>query len=247
MGKFLIVLTIALSAGVISVVFFNQPVERNAADLCPVTGEKGLEVVVVDKTDEWNYAQVSRLKRLIDAIRNNIQLDERLSIFAFQGRVEYGFEPVFSVCSPGRGSETSRLTGNPNRVEREFDRRFGAPLEAVLRSLQQPTSGDQSPILEVLVDLTRREEFRSIGAPYEITIISDMIQHTPLLSLYSDFKVLPDPKEVSAGAGSGDFSGFSLHVYQIKGKYPTERLQLARTFWERWSQAYGIPLEWSDL
>ncbi|MGP4804237.1 hypothetical protein ACSV5G_10745 [Agrobacterium cavarae] len=248
LGKVIIALCVLAGAGAVAAYSAYSPVSRNPGDLCPATGEAGLELVVVDKSDSWNNAQINRLTRVINNLKDHIQKDYRLSIFTFQDNVEYGFEPVFSVCSPGQQGETNKLFANPKKVQNEFDEKFGKPLTAVLQTLQKPAAGNNSPILEVLTDLTLREEFRRVEGQRRITIISDMIQHTPTLSLFNNTGATLDPKAASSAVGADSYDGFTVKVYQIKsGKYSNERLQEARRFWQRWADTFNLRMEWADL
>jgi len=171
----------------------------------------------------------------------------RLSIFSFQGDVEYGFAPVFSICSPGRGNETNGLYGNPLKVQKKFNDMFGQPLLGVLDSLRDPKHADHSPILEVMVDITSRSEFAGISVPRRITIISDMIQNSPILRLFGDGDKHPQPEIASERAGARSFPTFALRVFQIRGRYSEEDLDRAKDFWVSWASLYGITIDWNYL
>ncbi|GAA3075566.1 hypothetical protein GCM10010520_23340 [Rhizobium viscosum] len=224
-----------------------QPAPRGEADLCPLSGAKGLEILVVDKSDQWNNAQVNRLARVINTLKDEIPQDYKLSIFTFQDKVEYGFPPIFSVCSPGRGQETSFWYGNPEKVQRKFAQMFGTPLSTVLSELQKPAEGTESPILEVLADITGREEFYSVQGIHQIILISDMLQNTELLNLFSQSGDNVDSAKVSQEAGARSFDEFSLRVYQIKGKYSQKQLDNAKAFWSKWATFHKVKLDWLYL
>jgi hypothetical protein len=69
----------------------------------------------VDKTDKWNQAQAARLRNIVIRTRDQLDVNERMSIFVFSSTVELGFPPAFSRCNPGRGSDTTLLISNPKR------------------------------------------------------------------------------------------------------------------------------------
>jgi hypothetical protein len=116
-------------------------------------------------------------------MRDELGLNERLSIFVFENRVEQGFPPVFSLCNPGRASDTTILTSNPRRWEKKFIESFGRPLDEKIEQLTRPAQGDSSPILEILIDITNREELNRGSIPRRIVIVSDMLQNSDAYTL----------------------------------------------------------------
>ena len=152
--------------------------------MCPVSGPSGVDIVVIDKSDEWNESQKIRLRNAIVDIQSAIERDRLLEIFVFSDLVEVGFQPMFSNCSPGRGSETNEFIDNPRMRQQAFDQGFERPLAEILTQLAEPDSGSSSPILEVLSDISSRVEYRGIDGDRRIVVISDMIQNSEALSLF---------------------------------------------------------------
>ena len=52
---------------------------------------------------------------------------------------------MFSLCNPGRASDTNILTNNPRRWEKKFNESFGRPLDEKIDQLTKPAQGDTSP------------------------------------------------------------------------------------------------------
>jgi hypothetical protein len=171
--------------------FYFQPLPRDEESLClksprsaSAVTEAAQHVLLVDKTDKWPEAQGARLRRVITTMRDELGLNERLSIFVFENKVEEGFPPVFSLCNPGRASDTNILTSNPRRWERKFNESFGRPLDEQIDQLTKPAQGDNSPILEILIDITNREELNRGNIPRRIVIVSDMLQNSDAYTFF---------------------------------------------------------------
>lgn len=144
-------------AGGIGITITKPPV-RDVQTLCIDKLPPKHTILIVDKTDPWSKAETGRLRNLILSVRDTIEKDAKLSIFVFNGSFELDMEPVFSLCSPGRGEETNWLWGNPRRDQKRFREMFGQPLTALLDDLTTPSRGDVSPILEIMADVMNREE-----------------------------------------------------------------------------------------
>jgi hypothetical protein len=193
--------------------FYFQPSPRDEASLClksprsaSAVTEAAHHVLLVDKTDKWTDAQGTRLRRVITTMRDELGVNERLSIFVFENRVEEGFPPVFSLCNPGRASDTTFLTSNPRRWEKKFNDDFGKPLDEKIDQLTRPAQGDASPILEILIDITNREELNRGNIPRRIAIVSDMLQNSDAYTFFPKpvpFRVpAPTPPPAPPGSAS---------------------------------------------
>lgn len=182
-------------AGIAAAWSYSQPLPRDEQTLCLKTAGAELKsahsIVVVDKTDKWSPAQGSRLRHLILSVRDQLAVNARLSIFVFSDHMERGFGPVFSLCNPGRATDTNFWISNPRRWERRFVESFGKPLDQILDDLSAATEGPVSPILEILVDLTNREELLTGGVPRQIIIVSDMLENSDAYSFFPRRMRLP--------------------------------------------------------
>jgi hypothetical protein len=276
-----------------------QPPSRDDHSLCLKSAssasavvETGHHLLIIDKTDKWNDPQAIRLRNIIAGMRDQLGLNERFSIFVFENKVEQGFPPVFSLCNPGRGTDTTFLTSNPRRWEKRFNDSFGKPLDDVIGQLIEPAQGSLSPILEILIDITNREELNRGDISRSIVLVSDMLQNsdaytffpktiqivvptpTPAPTPTSPFpfssggalkpaapptvkyrtppvrKLSPSEAEVMVERKGGlpNLKTFKpITVYQIRGKYPEEKLQMARQFWDLISTLYGARIDWKIL
>jgi hypothetical protein len=170
---------------------YFQPPPRDEESLClksatsaSAVTEAGHHVLLVDKTDKWTEPQGSRLRSVVIGMRNQLGLNERLSLFVFENRVDEGFPPKFSRCNPGRGSDTNIFTSNPRRWEKKFNDDFGKPLDDIIAQLIKPAEGDSSPILEILIDITNRDELNKNDIPRRVVIVSDMLQNSDAYTFF---------------------------------------------------------------
>jgi hypothetical protein len=301
-------LAICVIAGIGTVAVISQPAARDETSLClkpqpgtsDVAAEGAHHLLVIDKTDKWNGAQEARLRKLITAMRDQLGINERLSIFVFSTTPEPGFPPRFSLCNPGRASDTNFWISNPRKWEKRYLESFGKPLDDILADLTSASEGPLSPILEILVDLTNREEFHSHRIHKRIVMVSDMLQNSDAYTFFPKRILIPQPLPRPApgapvggpfepmpltppGATRNDASKggtpapkyrtpeprklsprdaenmverkgglqylreFRIEVYQIRGKYPEEKLTAARQFWELIAGQYGAKIEWKVL
>jgi hypothetical protein len=134
-----------------------QPAPRDEESLClksatsaSAVTEAAHYLLLVDKTDKWTEPQGARLRSVVIAMRDQLGLNERLSLFVFENRVDEGFPPKFSRCNPGRASDTNFFTSNPRKWEKKFNDDFGKPLDKIIAELITPAEGTFSPILEIL-------------------------------------------------------------------------------------------------
>jgi hypothetical protein len=301
-------LAICVVAGVGIAAIVSQPVARDESSLClkpqPGAGDVSTEtahhLLIIDKTDKWNGAQEARLRKLITTMRDQLGINERLSIFVFSTFPEPGFPPRFSLCNPGRASDTNLWISNPRRWEKRYMESFGRPLDDIIADLTSASEGPVSPILEILIDITNREEFYSRHIPKRVVVVSDMLQNSDMYTFFPKRILIPQspprpapgtpvggpfepmpltppsvsrndasktgapapkyripeprklsPKDaenmVERKGGLQYLREFRVEVYQIRGKYPEEKLAAARQFWELIANQYGAKIEWKVL
>jgi hypothetical protein len=276
-----------------------QPEPRDEETLClrsaasaSAVAETGHHILLVDKTDKWNDPQGSRLRSVVIGMRDQLGLNERLSLFIFENRVDEGFPPKFSRCNPGRGSDTNFFTSNPRKWEKKFNDDFGKPLDGIIAELIKPTEGDLSPILEILIDITNRDELNKGDIPRRIVIVSDMLQNSDAYTFFPKPIRVPVPRPAPAPPAPSPYFAPPAHptppprqifenrpspikkltpkeieamverkgglprlkdfkplvVHQIHGgRYPEEKLLLAREFWNSIATQYGTRIEWKRL
>jgi hypothetical protein len=192
---------------------YSQPVPRDEESFCPIlpdgsgkaVSETAHHILVIDKTDKWTPPQEARLRNIVLGMRDHLGVNERLTIFVFSDTVKQGFSYVFSHCNPGRGSDTNMWTSNPRRWEQQFNAKFGQPLDEIMADLIRATEGPRSPILEVMIDLTNREELIRRDIPRRIVLVSDMLQNSDAYTFFAPRapRLAPAPQRSAPPPGIG--------------------------------------------
>jgi hypothetical protein len=216
---------------------YSQPTPRDEHTLCLKSegsragnpSEAADYILIIDKTDKWNNAQSARLHNLIIGMKDQLGINERLSIFVFQSVAQQGFPPVFSLCNPGRGSDTTFWISNPRRWERRFQESFGKPLDDIIAELTTASASQLSPILEVLIDLTNREELSSGVVPRRIVLVSDMLQNSDVYTFFPKPVVVPNTSPTPPSPTDAPMGGPLILVPPnrlLQGKTNTQTGQL---------------------
>jgi hypothetical protein len=123
-----------------------------------------------------------QVEQYVNRLVSTARAGERFDIYTVEGDTERLLTPVIEICSPGQGKDANALYQNPKRIQEKFDDRFSEVLRNRVKQLLQPSRRDSSPIIESL----RAAAIESFGpfdqraVPAELTIISDMVQHSPL-------------------------------------------------------------------
>ena len=223
-------------AGVALVGFFAAPSllrgpPRDQETLCPKTGPIGQTLILVDKTDPWSEVQAGRLKTLVKQIGEDLPADRLLSIYVFNDIFEPGFPALISLCNPGRTA--SELIGK------------------ALKTLTQPSKGNQSPIIEAIGDVVSRRENRVAEGDRKLVLVSDMLQNSSQFTVFGNGPGVRDPEKLrqvlaktwqSSGAGS-----WALGVHQVQGVYEPQRLEQAASLWQQAFQKMNVAVSWDRL
>lgn len=160
---------------------------------CPVTGPKGIHVILIDRSDPITPVQSERVRQVVEGLVSQAQTGERFDLYVADGDGINLLIPTVSVCSSGRGATASALYENPEAIERSFQERFVTPLRQAMGELLVPTSRATSPLLESLRTIAVTSFGAAPQAERHLTVVSDLIQHSPAVSHFrgeTDFEVL---------------------------------------------------------
>lgn len=162
----------------------NKQTKLDVATSCPVSGPTAIHAILIDRSDPILPLQAQQAKQTIDRYVRGAKIGERFDLYTANGDAGNVLTAVASVCNPGRGDQANELYQNPQMIQRQFEEKFLKPLEASLQQLLVSSTTDSSPILESI----RAASVSSFGTvepgtvPLRLTIISDLVQHTPLHS-----------------------------------------------------------------
>ncbi|KPP80725.1 MAG: hypothetical protein HLUCCA04_11200 [Oceanicaulis sp. HLUCCA04] len=233
-----------------------QPEEYDPETLCLVGAVPSHSVLVIDKTDLYSPAQASRIEAMALQTRDRLAIGERFSLFELDERGELTHTNRFSLCNPGRGEQINPLYRNPNRVEARYQSLFERPLQRALADLVRPKEAPQSPIIEALAGLTQEAGFDASVAQRRIVLVSDMLQNSPLYSVYGQARGdlagrLPDPaviaRQVESQYGTA-LRGVELEISFVDrpGWTPEQRAAL-RAHWEAVFYRLGVRQSWQEF
>ena len=198
-------------------------------------------IVVLDKTDKLNSNQQRAILNYINREKSRLDTFEKFSIFTLTDSSYANPDPIFSKCCPGTGKEANQLYQNPRKIQLRFDQLFSKPLKENMSDIFSNDIGSKSPIMEMIRDLSFRDDFGEAVQKRTLIIISDMMQNTLNYSQYSDsldytdFSQQPYADELTTNLGSVDVIILYLHrdhLRKIQGKRHL-------SFWKRYLEETG--------
>ena len=187
LGGLLLLLMAIGSGGALAYFYFAAP-ERPVLDpqtLCPVDGPKGINVVLVDTSDDLPETTrrevLGQLDDMITTLPPFYKLDIRvLDIAGVRSR------SLFSKCNPGDGAGLSEWTDNPRIARLRWIEDFRKPAAEAVKNSVSTAQSSSSPIMAAIQDIAL-EQFSSAAsenARKTLYIISDMIEYTKDYSQY---------------------------------------------------------------
>jgi hypothetical protein len=195
--------TFAVAGGYL---YFNKrPIDRTTG--CPADHYDSVTAVLVDLTDPVTPTQAEALKNELTKVRNGIPKYGRLDIYPLESTAKSVIRPLFAGCSPGSGRDVDNgLYGNRELADRLWQKEFASKVDGVLGRLLDMPEAENSPIFEAIQSVA----VTSFGTPIAenarektLVVISDMIQHTPELSMYQ---------------GAPSFNQFKMIQYYLRVK-----------------------------
>jgi hypothetical protein len=198
-GPVLIIAVIAVFAG-IAILAFRYNASTPSVDRvtnCRTDMWPSVTAVLLDVTDPLTAIQATAVSSALIEIRDAIPKHGRLEIYPLQPVRQTVIAPIFTGCSPGKGTDMPRtITGEPNNItenpdlaDRNWKRLFGDKIDAVIRSTATISPANESPLLEGIQSVALTA-FGGSLSQQETTIktlivVSDMIHHTDNLSMYA--------------------------------------------------------------
>ncbi len=166
-----------------------QALGRPTADAfgCFADLEQPQTLVLVDASEpRWNDEQARSLRRYFDQLYQDLEFNERLSIYTSEGdQVASVARPRFHVCGQAsrpeqleavnaQGAQAGYLRKQRQRL---YERVLAPELEAILAMIPDPSRAQfyQSPVMELIADLSRN---RDLKAGSRLIVISDLLQNS---------------------------------------------------------------------
>jgi hypothetical protein len=159
----------------------------DATTNCPTAGPRAINVFIIDRSDPISPQQATRVRQEIVRLRDNAQFGERLDFYVAGGDNKKVLEPLLQICSPKRPDDASIVYENPELITRRYREQFVEKVDKTIDGLLTVSRADSSPIMESI----RAAAIESLGSlptnsvvPVKVTIVSDMIQNSPMASQF---------------------------------------------------------------
>lgn len=216
----------------------------DADSLCPAGGPRAVTVVLVDGTDRLSRPQAAHARHEVGAALNAMTTGELLQIYLVGAGESSWLTPVFSKCHPGNGDDVNALVANPRRAERRWTEQYTRPLTQVLDSLFEGEEGARSPLLEAIQSVAL-QSFGTPGhaVPRRLIVISDLLQHSDLISHYRALPTFSQWRSTSAyshALAELDAVRIDIH-YVLRGH--ARQTPAHQRFWADYLTAQGARLE----
>lgn len=217
----------------------------NRADLDPVTlcpddGAVGAVVAVLDLTDPLTQPQKDRLTAILSRETSAAEPGTLISIGTIQA--DPALRGVdFQLCKLRSGENANQLYENPTLIQERYHTEFKAPFDALLESVLSLEKQDSSPIIEGLqATVAGTDGFEFIGGPKRLILVSDLLQHSDVLSFYRG----QDWQDFTASGGSarlsGNLTGVSIDILRVPRQSGGQiDLEAVDDFWRRYFDLQG--------
>jgi len=174
-------------------------------------------IFVIDQSDPVPARNIEQLRRIFEKTLRELEKNDRVSIYGMTDSASAYSKDNRSICNPGRGEEANQLTENPQRIEASFKNNFVLPLERSLASEAMTRKSAQSPILEFLLDVTRVQSLLPPANEKTYYIVSDFIQHSPLLNQYKEWPAFQEFERHDAMVfHTPDFRGSEINLIYVE-------------------------------
>ncbi len=206
-------------------------------------------VILIDKTNNFNDSQKNTVRNFIKKLRNDLETNEKLSIFILTPNSYIAPIPKFSKCKPALGKEANILYQNPIKIQKKFDDFFENPLDNILSDILKDKESDFSPILEMIQAISLRDDFSNNLYKRKLIIISDMLQHMSKYTHYTNnqsyndfnkFKKRDYYNDISASLDNVTVSILYILRDDYSHNYQNKQLIF---FWEHYFKDMGASLK----
>lgn len=203
------------------------------ATLCPAAGPSAAHVILIDRSDPITALQAQRVRQVVERAINEALPAERIDLYVAEGDGREALSPRISLCNPGR--DGNQYYQNPRRIRERYDASFKAPVEATLTSLLEASRRNASPIIESIKAVCVGA-FGSLpqGRPTRVTVISDMLQHSPLISHFRerDFDAFARSGRIAQALADCRGAQFDV-VYLLRPEHRRIQDRGHQLFWEK--------------
>jgi hypothetical protein len=151
---------------------------------CPRSGPTAVHIIMIDRSDPITGQQAQSIRQQVEKLKNEARFGQRFDVYTFEGDSKNEMQPLTRVCAPGRPEDANELIENPELVRRRYQERFSNVLDQEVGTLLRVSTLPNSPIIESLraAAITSFGPFSMGSVPFQVTMVSDMVQNTALTS-----------------------------------------------------------------
>jgi len=252
----LIALALVLLVGLVGAYAFlaRSRVDLDAETGCPLAGPSAVTAILFDRTDPINDKQKLFLQNRLDALREQTQKYEEVDTYSLQDQGDSVVTPLLRLCDPGRGTDVSSLTGNPQLLHERWEKQFDAPLRNMLEAMEQGGGSKTSAIFEAIQSVSL-QSFQSPklkpDTPRKLIVISDLIQFTKTLDFYkNDLNYQNFGLSNEARRLHTNLDGVKVEVLFIP-RAKADRINKLVNFWTNWlvdqgARKDGFQISWVE-
>ena len=234
----------------------GEPLDRQG---CPSKSGPSREVVVLlDTSDPLSDKHKAELRRILREMTNPaasgrhgtlaVREGERVTLYLLNstGPPE---APVAQICNPGGNPEERQaieaLTEGGMITQWRWQQ-FVKTIEALFPA-EEGEAQPQSPILETIAVITARHarsrRVEKDAKPTHLIVISDLLQHTGMLSHYRTY---PAPESLGMVL-STDLSQVEVSLFRLeRQKYAKYQTPEHYYWWTEWVEAMGGRMVWQQ-
>jgi len=231
----------------------TNKVQLNAEN-CPIKGPRGIHILLFDRSDPISEQQAQRIRQQIDKLKLNAAFGTRFDIYTFEGDTLHALEPKLRICAPGKPEEANEWIENPDRVRKKYENDFSKVLDQTVTELLRASTQQSSPIIESVkaATITSFGPTERGSVPLQVTMISDMVQHTKIFSQFqTDMKFADLAQNPAWTALQPQFKGADVDIIYVlrpnalRGRAPIQS-RAHQLFWEQLISATGGKLNSID-
>jgi hypothetical protein len=232
---------LALTAfGALAYFYFSTPQspKLDQASLCPMTGPQGINVVLVDTTDELPETTQREALSILNDMITNLPIYHKLDIRVLDVAGSRSMS-LFARCNPGDGAGLSEWTANPTLARKRWIEAFEKPALAAVKHSLGSAKAKNSPIMAAIQDIAL-DQFSAAavrGIPKSLTVISDMLEFTPDYSQYPKAGDLSYERYRQSRAYRKfrtDLHGANVTIKYVQRTLPAKMTLEHIKFWSQW-------------
>jgi hypothetical protein len=220
LGTLLAIIGVVALGGLFATVWWLRSTRAEIVEstLCPKAGPRAVHALIFDRTDPVTPQQALQVEQYVNDLISTASAGQRFDLYTVEGDTERLLAPVLEVCSPGQGKDANELYQNPAKIQERFEKKFSEVFKGVVKGLLQNSTRPSSPIIESM----RAAAIESFGpfdqkaVPTELTVISDMVQHS---SLDSHVRAIPSFAKLSKSQAwrslQPDFRGAAVDILYV--------------------------------